>query len=286
MHASVRATPRETIGIFAGNGSLPIELGRRIREDGRRPFVIGIEGEADLAIEEFDHRWLDWGRFGHVFDLLKEEHAERLLFVGGIKRRPDLRLRHLDWTTTKVLPSLLSMLASGDDTILSGVLKLFAEEGFELLSVPQIAPDLMLERGHAIGPRLAKTAREQVDRAADLIRTLGPFDVGQAAVVCGRRVVAIEGVEGTDAMLERVGRLRDDGRLGDRRDGVLVKVPKPGQDLRVDLPTIGPRTIMLAAAAGLTAIAGEAETTIVLDRERTADLAGRHRITIFGLDPR
>ena len=284
MHAEVRRGGSETIGIVAGNGRLPTDLAERISLDGRHPFVVGIRGEAETSIERFDHQWLDWGRFGSVFNLLRARHAKRLLFVGGIARRPDLHLRHLDWTTAKALPSLLAMLMAGDDTILSGVLSLFEKEGFELLSVPQVAPELMLPLGGAFGPRAGAGALEQMARAAEVVRALGPFDVGQAVVVCGTRVVAIEGVEGTDATLERVVHLRDTGRLSDRRDGVLVKVPKPGQDMRVDLPTIGPRTIVNAAAAGLTAVGGEAGSTIVLDMERVRALADTHRISVQGLE--
>lgn len=283
MHAPLTGDARETIGILAGNGRLPIDLAERIAADGRRPFVIGIRSEADDAIEAFDHRWLDWGRFGLVFDVLRAVDARRLLFVGGIARRPDLGARHMDWTTVKILPSLLAMLVAGDDTILSGLLALFEKNGFELLAVPAIAPDLMLAEGACHGPGAKRHELEQLRRAAKVVRTLGPFDVGQAVVVCGKRVVAVEGVEGTDAMLHRVMRLRDEGRLSDRRDGVLVKVPKPGQDLRVDLPTIGPRTILNAAAAGLTGIGGEAGTTIVIDADEVAMLAARHQIFVHGM---
>lgn len=280
MHASLE---RETIGILAGNGRLPTDLAARIAADGRRPFILGITGEAERNIEAFDHLWLDWGRFGRVFDLLRGEGARRLLFVGGIRRRPDISLRHLDWTTARALPALLPRLMAGDDAILSGVLQLFGNEGFELLAVPQIAPDLVLGEGTAHGPAPSAREREQLERAAAVVRTLGPFDVGQAVVVCGTRVVAIEGVEGTDAMLDRVTRLRDEGRLSDRRDGVLVKVTKPGQDLRVDLPTIGPRTVLNARAAGLTGIGGEADATLVLDEAEVARLAREHRVFIHGL---
>lgn len=280
MHAPIG---RETIGIIAGNGRLPTDLAERIAAGGRRPFIVGIRGEADPAVGRFEHRLLDWGRLGTVFKLFRNEGARRLLFVGGVTRRPELTLRHLDWTTVQALPSLVAMLASGDDTILSGVVAMFEREGFELLAVPTMAPELMLASGDTYGPRVGRRELKQIDLGADVVRTLGRFDVGQGAVVCGMRVVAVEGVEGTDTMLRRVSDLRDAGRLSDRRDGVLVKVAKPRQDLRVDLPTIGPRTIMNAAAAGLTAVACEAGTTIVLDAGHVASLANDHRIAVHGL---
>ena len=270
----------ETIGILAGSGSLPVAVAERIAADGRRPFIVGIADEADDEIEHFDHRRVDWGRLGSVFELLEGEGANRLLFTGGIARRPDLKLHRLDSETARVLPSLLRMLSSGDDTILSGVLNLFERRGFRVLSVPDVAPDLVLDAGKAFGPTPSTNEQAQIALASRMLAATAPFDVGQGVVVCGKRIVAVEGVEGTDAMLDRVRDLRDEGRLSDRRDGVLVKLPKHGQDMRVDLPTIGPRTIMGAAAAGLRGVAGAGGSTILLDREKVQALAERHGVFV------
>lgn len=274
----------ETIGILAGNGSLPFAVAERVRADGRRPFLVGIADEAEEHIESFDHRRVNWGRFGSVFQILEGQGARRLLFVGGIARRPDLKVRHLDIETVRALPSLLRMLASGDDTILSGVLNLFEQRGFEVLSVPDIAPDLVLDTGRVFGPVPTSAEKRQMDLASRFLDSTSHFDVGQGVVVCGTRIVAVEGVEGTDAMLDRVRRLRDEGRLSDRRDGVLVKLPKRGQDMRVDLPTIGPRTIMGAAAAGLKGVAGASGSTVLLDRDEVEELSERHSIFVRAVE--
>lgn len=262
-----------TVGIVAGNGTLPTEIAEAVTASGRRPFIVAIADEAEDAVNRFDHERLDWGRFGNLFKVLEREDARDVVFAGGVRRRPNLRLRHLDWTTVKAVPSLLVMLMSGDDGILSGLARMFEERGFAMRGVGDVAPELLLDED--LG-RVSATAREQIALGTGIVRALGPFDVGQGAVVCGKRAVAVEGLEGTDSMLERVERLRDEGRLKDDRDGVLVKVPKPGQDRRMDLPAIGPRTVLRARAAGLRGIAGEAGGMVVLERERTRTLAREH----------
>ena len=271
-----------TLGIIAGNGTLPIEIAEGAVGRGQGVFVVGIDAEADAAIARFPHARLDWGRFGNLFALLERNGVHDVVFAGGVRRRPKLGPKHLDWETVKTLPSLLTLLMSGDDTILAGVAGLFERRGFRMVGVREAAPDLLLTAGDAVG-RLSARSREQAELGARIVRALGPFDVGQGVVVCGRRAVAVEGLEGTDAMLRRVEELRDTGRLADGVDGVLVKVPKPEQDRRMDLPAIGPRTVINARAAGLRAVVGEGGGAVVLERERTFDLARRHRVAVHGL---
>lgn len=271
-----------TVGIVAGNGTLPIEIARTLRGNDIRPFIVGIADEADDAIGAYDHRRLEWGRLGNLFRLLEGEGARRVIFAGGVHQRPTMRPDRLDLTTIKVLPTLLKLLLSGDDTILSGLIRMFEERGFELVGIADIAPDLLLSEPAARpSPRVA----DQIELGTKIVRALGPFDVGQAVVVCGRRAVAVEGLEGTDGLLERVERMRDMGRLRDQREGVLVKVPKPQQDRRVDLPSIGPRTIINARAAGLTAIAGELGGLVILERDRTVALAREHGVALHAVAP-
>ena len=278
MHAAPLAPgPGGTLGIVAGNGTLPLEIAEAVQARGGRPFVVGIEGEAEDGIRRYDHRRLGWGHLGRLFRLLEAENARDVIFAGGVARRPRLGPRDLDLATTRVLPRLLVMLMSGDDTILSGLARMFEERGFTMRGVADVAPELLLDAGNAVGRPGAK-AREQVAFGMEIVRALGRFDLGQAVVVCGRRAVAVEGVEGTDAMLRRVEELRDGGRLRDDRDGVLVKVPKPEQDRRVDLPAIGPATIVNARAAGLRGIGAEAGGLVLLERERTLELARRHGV--------
>ena len=273
-----------TVGIIAGNGVLPVELAQAVTAAGQRVFVVGIEGEAGPEIAAFDHVRLGWGRFGRLFSLLEAEGVREVAFAGGVRRRPELRLVHLDVETLRMLPRLIAMLMSGDDTILSGLARMFEERGFELIGTGQVAPRLLLGAGTSVG-QVGRKSAKQIEFGAKIVRALGPYDVGQGVVICGRRAVAVEGLEGTDAMLERVERLRDAERLSDRRDGVLVKVPKPQQDKRFDVPAIGPSTISLARRAGLKGIAGEAGGLLVLERSRTLELAQAHGLFVHGLAP-
>ena len=271
---------RRTVGIIAGNGTLPIEIAEALAARGERPFIVGIADEPSDAIAAFDHVRLDWGRFGNLFSLLEGESVHDVVFAGGVRRRPKLRLRHLDWTTVKAVPSLVALLMSGDDSILSGVAEMFEEHGFRMCGVADVAPSLLLTKSTG-----SVRSPEQIELGVAIVRALGPFDVGQGAIVCGKRAVAVEGLEGTDAMIERVEELRATGRLRDERDGVLVKVPKPGQDRRFDLPAIGPHTVTRARAAGLRGIAGEAGGMIVLERERTERLLRTHGMFLHAVEP-
>jgi DUF1009 family protein len=192
--------------------------------------------------------------------------------------RPHLKDFRLDWTTLRILPRLARLYRGGDDHLLSGVAEIVGEFGFRLLSIAEIAPELLVPAG-VLG-RHKPSPEDEIDIAfgMDLLRALGPFDVGQAAAVAGRRVLAVEAAEGTMVMLARLAELRKGGRLQlPKRAGVMVKAPKPSQDRRIDLPAIGAETVEQAAAAGLSGIAVEAGGTIVPDIAalvRAADAAG------------
>jgi DUF1009 family protein len=175
---------------------------------------------------------------------------------------------------------LAELMASGDDGLLNAVVRLLEERGFAVGRIGELAPELLAKRGvlGAVAP--APEAVASISCGFSLLAALSPFDVGQAAAISGARVVAVEGPEGTDAMLKRVKRIM--GRGGKDRRGVLVKTAKTGQDLRVDLPAIGPRTVLRAAAAGLAGIAVGAGATLILDESRTIAAADRLRLFLVG----
>ena len=158
---------------------------------------------------------------------------------------------------------LAELMASGDDNLLGAVVRLLEERGFAVGRIGELAPELLAKRGVLGTVAPAPEAVASISRGFLILTALSPFDVGQAATISGTRVVAVEGPEGTDAMLKRVKRIM--GRGGKDRRGVLVKTAKTGQDLRVDLPAIGPRTVLRAAAAGLAGIAVGAGATLILD---------------------
>jgi DUF1009 family protein len=270
-------TIREPLGIVCGAGSFPIAVAEAVERTGRPVVLLALQGFADPAVERFTHEWTHFGAFGRLVSLARKHHLRDMVAIGSVFR-PHLKDFRLDWTTLRILPRLARLYRGGDDHLLSGVAEIVGEFGFRLLSIAEIAPELLVPAG-VLG-RHKPSPEDEIDIAfgMDLLRALGPFDVGQAAAVAGRRVLAVEAAEGTMVMLARLAELRKGGRLQlPKRAGVMVKAPKPSQDRRIDLPAIGAETVEQAAAAGLSGIAVEAGGTIVPDIAalvRAADAAG------------
>ena len=248
-------------------------------------FVIGIEGEAALGIEAYPHDFVRWEKVGRLFRLLKDNNVNRIVLAGGVVGRPELKIRNLDLGGLLTLPGMLAAMLGGDDTILSEVVSRFERKGFTVMSPADLVPELAVKPGTNTEVKVAKAEIERMSLGMEVVRTLGTFDIGQACVVVGKRIVAVEGVEGTDGMLQRIVDLRESGRLSSRRGGVLVKCVKPGQDERADLPTIGPQTILRAHEAELTGIGVEAGKTLMVQRTETLRLASQHGIFVYGLNP-
>jgi UDP-2,3-diacylglucosamine hydrolase len=184
----------------------------------------------------------------------------------------------------------------GDDNLLRGVVRFLEANGFPVRGVGEVAPNLMAPRGALTARSMSAATRRDMEHGFEVIRSLGPLDVGQAAVVAQGRVLAIEAAEGTDAMLRRVKALRRPGLLGrvvrhgrpaiaERCGGVLVKAPKPGQDFRVDLPVVGAGTVTLAAAAGLDGIAVQAGGVLVVERALAVSHAESLGLFLEGAGP-
>jgi UDP-2,3-diacylglucosamine hydrolase len=260
------------LGIVAGGGDLPIHLIEACRSEGRPVFVLALEGHADAAkLGGVETAWIRLGEGGRGIALLRQAGVVDLVLAGRV-RRPALAELMPDARTAKVLAKAGLNFLGGDNALIKTVVRELEGEGFrvvgpETLTAALIAPEGVLGR-HAPDD----AARADIARGLDVVRALGRLDVGQAAVVQQGIVLGVEAVDGTDALIERAGRLRRDG-LG----GVLVKAAKPGQERRVDLPAIGADTVARAAAAGLRGIAVEAGGTLILGRAgvvRDADAAG------------
>ncbi|MBH0239668.1 LpxI family protein [Methylobrevis albus] len=273
------------LGIIAGSGRLPAEVARGAAANGRDVVIFGIDGEADAELARFRHHRVRWGEIGRLFELLTREKVEEIVICGAVSR-PDFTAIRLDFGAIVNLPRILAMMVGGDDTVLQRVVRFFEERGFRIVGAHDVVPEIVARPG-PIG-RLAVPRRfeDDVASASEAVGMLGRLDIGQAVVAVGGRVVGVEGVEGTDELLRRIGELHQRGRLRwSGRAGLLFKAAKPQQDLRVDMPTIGPATVEAAAAAGLAGIVIEAGRVLILDRAltiRTADEAGvflvaRHR---------
>jgi UDP-2,3-diacylglucosamine hydrolase len=266
------------VGIVAGGGSLPREISEHVIASGGMVHIVAIDGESDSDLSGLPLTRVGWAQIGGMVRALKNAGCTELVIVGAV-RRPDLGAIKPDLGFFLNLPAIVRIVASGgDDSVLTRVVRFFEGKGFKVVAPWAVAPALLIDEG-PLG-RLQAQAHELADiaRGFNAVRALGPYDVGQAVVVSEGRIEAIEGAENTDAMLARVTLQRRQHRaLGDARRGVLVKRPKPRQELRIDMPAIGPATIERALEAGLRGIAVLAKGAIAAERAllvRNADEGG------------
>ncbi|KQV81368.1 LpxI family protein [Rhizobium sp. Root1220] len=273
------------LAIIAGSGFLPSHVAEAAREAGENPFVIALKDEADRSWEGFDHAVIGVGDLAALSRVLERNGIDRVVMSGGVRRRPEWReVRPTLRTLMKLPATVRTLLAGGDDAVLRMVISLIEQDGRRVVGAQEIAPDLLASVGPLGVVGLTADDHKDVARAADAADALGRLDVGQGAVSVGGRIVALEGVEGTDSMLERVAHLRAGGRISTRRRGVLVKLCKPQQDIRADLPSIGVSTVTNAHAAGLAGVAVEAGRALILDRNAVIKAADEAGIFVCGLD--
>jgi UDP-2,3-diacylglucosamine hydrolase len=246
--------------------------------------MFAVKGWADAdVVERYSHHWVALGQAGRFRRLANDEGCQDVLLIGKLLR-PPLRQIRLDWLTIRLMPRIARAFRGGDDWLLSSIGKMMEEHGLRLVNLKEVAPDIIVPEG-VLG-RYLPSARDRSDIAGalDLIAAMGRFDVGQAVVVAGNHVLAVEAAEGTDNLLARLIDLRQEGRITTpERVGVLVKAPKPVQDRRLDLPAIGPATVSGAARAGLAGIAVAAGNAIIADAAETIDAADNAGLFIIGV---
>lgn len=273
------------VAVICGGGTVPFEVVQSAKAAGRDVLVVAIKDEAAPEIDAFSPVRLGWGQIGKLFNTLKQAACRDVVLIGSVHKRPDFRAVAGDLGTIRRIPRIVSALKGGDDSLLVKVIGLFEEEGFRVIGAHELSPDLLVRPGLLVGKALSADMRRDMELAREASAALGRLDIGQAAVAVDGRVIALEGAEGTDAMLARCAELKRIGRVRSRkRGGMLVKRSKPNQDLRVDLPTVGPDTIEAAAAAALSGIALEAGRVLIAERDRTLKLAERHDLTLLGFE--
>lgn len=272
------------LGIIAGGGRLPIALAEHARGAGWPYYVIRLKDMADPGLRKHPGQEVRIDRLGAMIRAARGAGCDRLV-LAGIVPRPDFTKLRPDLRGLQALPRVLKAARSGDDALLRAVAAELEREGFAVVGADAVLMQLQAPGGVMGAAAPSHDDLEDIAKARALIEALGPFDVGQGAVVCHGLALAVEGQEGTDAMLQRVAVLPVEirGHAGARR-GVLVKRPKPGQERRVDLPTIGERTVVLAAEAGLAGVAVEAGGALVMDLERTIAAADAAGLFLFGFD--
>jgi DUF1009 family protein len=268
------------LGIIAGGGPLPGQVAAAANAAGRPVFIAALENFAEPRIvAPFPHRFFRLGAIGGIRDALRAQKCVDIVMIGPVKRPSLLSLRP-DAEGARLVAKIGRAAFAGDDGLLAAVIRVLGEEGFNVLGAHDIlrdalGPEGLLSRGQPDGQAMA-----DVRRGVEVLKIIGAADIGQACVVQQGIVLAVEAVEGTDAMLGRVAAIARPGPAG-----VLVKLSKPGQERRADLPTIGEATIRHAHNAGLRGVAFEAGGTILTDRLAMIAAADETGLFLIGVQP-
>jgi DUF1009 family protein len=272
------------VGLIAGGGVMPFAVADSLAARGILPVLFALRGACDpVRVERFRHHWISVGQIGRAVKLFRAENCRDLVFIGTLVR-PALSEIRLDWATLRVIGRIWASFRGGDDHLLSGIGDILERDGFRMVGIRDVAPDLLMPEGCLTRAVPDVHALADIARGRDVLLALGRFDIGQAAVVVDGHVVGVEDIEGTDGLLARVARLRAEGRIrAATARGVLVKAPKSGQDLRFDLPTVGPRTVEGAAAAQLAGIAIVAGHTMIADPEAVIEAADTRGLFVTGV---
>jgi DUF1009 family protein len=253
-----------------------------VERQGRRVILFALRGLADPArVESYPHYWARLGQFGRFCRHARQEGCRDVVFIGSAIR-PSLWQIRPDLAALRVFPRVIGAFRGGDDHLMTGLLKIFEDNGFRPLGAHEVAPHILFPEGVVGRFQPSAANREDIALGLSLLGAVGPFDVGQAAIIAGGQVLALEAADGTDEMLMHVAQLRAKDRIRSS-GGVLVKAPKPGQDHRIDLPTIGPQTVEGAARARLDGIAVVAGCTIVAEPEQVRQRADGKRLFIIGI---
>jgi DUF1009 family protein len=272
-------TTARPLGILAGGGTLPRRVAEAAARQGRPVFIVAFTGQFEPAtVEGFPHISLRIGEAGRIIAEMRKACVVDLVMAGGV-RRPSISELGLDWRGVQLF-ARIGARALGDDGLLAAIGHELEREGFRLVGASEILGAAAVAAGTLGAHQPDEQARADIAHGFHVARALGAVDVGQAVVVQQGLVLGVEAIEGTDALLQRVGPLKRDG-LG----GVLVKIVKPQQDRRIDLPTIGPATVRQAAASGLRGIAVEAGVTIILDRAEAVAAADASGLFLVAIDP-
>lgn len=278
--SSAKNFPCGRTAIIAGSGVLPVIVAKEFEKRGEDPFLVLLRGEADTALDSYEHCELSIVDLARLIKNLKAAAISNIILAGGVKKRPSLTQLRPDWITLSALPKLFKALGRGDDALLKAFISVIESHGFCVIGVHEVVPDLLAPKEFNLTLRRA-TQKEKADilLASEAARLLGQLDIGQAAVAINGRVIAVEGAEGTDNMLQRVCEMRESKRIPPK-GGVLVKCAKPQQDHRVDLPSIGPMTITNIAKSGLMGVAVEANQSLILSLKETVEEANKHLLFI------
>ncbi len=276
--AALDAAPIKTLGILAGGGMLPQKLLEACDEKGIVPFVVGFEGQTDpMVIQGRSHLWTRLGAAGQIIKTLKSHDIQDLVFIGSI-RRPTMAELRPDLKAAEFFAKSSWKVIGGDNGLAEALRDFLGREGFRIHGIHAIAQNLLAPDG-VIGAVQPQTSDWQdIEKGIEASQKLGALDIGQAVIVQEGIVLAVEGAEGTDKLMERTKMLMRKGR-----GGILVKTCKPGQYRDFDLPTVGPQTILNAAECGLAGVAIHAGHSLLINPEEVAQIADKHKMFVIGI---
>ena len=266
------------LAVLAGRGLLPVSVIENAMAEGREVFILAFEGETDPAVVAGrPHAWVRLGAVGRAIRLLHEAAVKDVVMIGAINR-PSFANMRIDFRGMQVLAKLGMKAGQGDNHLLETIARELESEGFRVIGADELLTSNVAEKGVMTRAEPGSSAGRDIALGVDVATRLGELDIGQAVVVQQGTVLGVEAIEGTDALLERVALLKRTGP-----GGVLVKMKKPGQDRRADLPTIGVKTIEGAATAGLEGVAVHARHCLMADRERIVEAADRAGLFVVGV---
>jgi DUF1009 family protein len=282
-----RRKPENRIGLLAGWGKYPVVIAEALRRQGRQTYCLGVLGHADPGLAKLCHhfRWSGLAKFGSAIRYFKRHGVTQAMMAGKIHKQS----MYQPWFILRNLPDLKTVRAfmphfvtrrkdCKDDTLLSRVVALFAADGIRLAPATDYAPELLIRQGQLTrrGPSAAQ--RKDIQFGWQIAKELGRLDCGQAVAVKGQAVLALEAIEGTDQCIRRAGELCPSG------DFTVVKVAKPQQDMRFDVPTVGLRTLQTMHHSGARVLAVEADRTVFLEQQEVVEFANRNRMVIVALE--
>lgn len=273
----------KVLGLVAGSGDLPPIIARGARMQGYRVATVALLGETGPSLRQASDSFLEirLGQLGALLRGLKDARATACVMAGGFSKRAVFSQVRPDLAALKLVFKLGGQLQ--DDRLLRAVAQLVEELGIPVVAVPPFIPDHMAAEGAMTRRKPTADEEKDIQFGMQVARTTGALDVGQTVVVRRGTVLAVEAVEGTDNAIKRGGELGRHGHAGGRGGVVVCKVVKPHQDLRLDLPAIGPQTVEVCAAGGVSVLAVEAHRTIMVDRPRTIQLADERKLAVVGV---
>lgn len=278
------------IGLIAGWGNFPVEVAERLRSEGRETCIVGLAGHADEGLKDYtkNFEWKGVLKVGAHIRFFKKHNVRSVVLAGKIFKDKILYqglgwIQHLpDWTCYRVLGgSFVTHSSDGrDDTVLGAIVREYERQNMRVLPITDVARDLLVPEGTLTKRKIRTSALRDAEFGWKIARQMGAMDIGQSITVKDQIVLGVEAIEGTDALIARTGRLCPVGGF------TLIKIAKPNQDMRFDVPTIGSRTVEQMARAGGNTIVVEAGRTLLIDRDETLELANDRKVGIVAFESR